>query len=605
MLKKIKIIKFRGFDNFELEFGNKITAICGRNGSSKTTLLGMIAQVFAFEKRSKTLFNQNFFSEFGDNFKFSKEYEKFEKAGSHSYEVFFNDIIAKTTSKKRIDRSRKQTLIKNLKKNLELLEKEITNVGKNNIKFTEIYESFEKYFEELSKKENKKEQNKLSTISLQKEVENFLKNNMEIKKITICTNEILKILSNIKKIEKEEWRLRLVTTINNKTEKILYPVIYLGLDRVFPLGAILDENINLDSDKFENYLEEYNSIMKQIFITTDSFIKINEINSNVKTNYIGETKHYDSFAVSIGQDNLSKIIWTLLSFKNLKEMNKNYQGGILLIDEIEASLHPAAQKKLIEYLYKVSKDLNLQIILTTHSVTIVEEIIARINESKIIGLKNNNGKIEKVKEGNPNWIANDLKLEAYVKKEKEKKKINIYTEDEEARIIFKLLLEKEEGIRNNLNIIEKDFSKNDLKKIVKYQMSEFENTFFIFDGDVASEKFNEKILKQVAFLPGENCIEKELYNFLDSLDNNDKFWTETEGNTRYYTKEIFLNNKSNSIKADNTSSYKKWYDSEKKYFGKDNLIFKRWLEVNEEKFKKNVSSIFAKIQEMIIKQKNI
>lgn len=79
MLNKIKIINFRGFDDFELEFGEKVTAICGRNGTSKTTLLGMVAQVFDFNRTHKTLFKQKFSSEFSDNFKFSKEYEKFEK----------------------------------------------------------------------------------------------------------------------------------------------------------------------------------------------------------------------------------------------------------------------------------------------------------------------------------------------------------------------------------------------------------------------------------------------------------------------------------------------------------------------------------------------
>lgn len=60
MLNKIRISNFRGFNNFELEFGKKITAICGRNGTSKTTLLGMIAQVFDFNKTYKTLFKQIF-----------------------------------------------------------------------------------------------------------------------------------------------------------------------------------------------------------------------------------------------------------------------------------------------------------------------------------------------------------------------------------------------------------------------------------------------------------------------------------------------------------------------------------------------------------------
>lgn len=264
------------------------------------------------------------------------------------------------------------------------------------------------------------------------------------------------------------------------------------------------------------------------------------------------------------------------------------------------------KKKLIHYLYKVSKELNLQIILTTHSVTIVEEIITRINESKIIGLKNVNGKITKISEGNPKLIVNDLKLEAFVAQKGKEIKINIYTEDEVARIIFRLLLEKQEdSLKNNLNIIKRDFSKNDLKKIVRYQLKEFENTFFIFDGDVKNEKFSKETLKQVAFLPGEYCIEKELFTFLYSLSADDKFWNETDDGERYYTKEIFLSNSVEIIKKDNTENYKKWYNNQKKYFGKNNLIFRRWLEINEINFKQDISNLFnklnIKLQEMLTK----
>lgn len=603
MLNKIEIKNFRGFNNFDIEFGEKITGICGRNGTSKTTLLGMIAQVFYFNKTYKTLFKQKFSSEFSDNFKFSKEYEKFEQPGSHLYEIYFDEIIAKTVSKKRIDRSPKNELLKKLKLKLKSLKENIEEIKDQEINFKDIEESFIEYDTLIEKIDKKEEKNKYSTNIIQKQVETFFKNHIEISNMMNINKEIVNILSEIKKIEKEQWNLRLVTTIGKKTKKILYPVIYLGLDRVFPLGAISDENIDINSNKLNEYLESYNKIMNEIFVTLDPFVKINSINSNIKINYIGETNSYDSFAVSVGQDNLSKIIWAILSFQHLKETYSDYQGGILLIDEVEASLHPAAQKKLIHYLYRVSKELKLQIILTTHSVTIVEEIITRMNESKIIGLKNVNGKIDKINNGNPKLIVNDLKLEAFVASKGKEIKINVYTEDEVARIIFKILLEKqEESLKNNLNIIKRDFSKNDLKKIVKYQLKEFENTFFIFDGDVKRESFSNETSKQIAFLPGEYCIEKELFVFLNNLDSNDKFWNETYDNERYCTKEIFLSNSSEIIKKDDTENYKKWYAKEKKYFGKNDLIFRRWLEVNENNFKKDVSDIFNKLN---IKFQNI
>ena len=48
--------------------------------------------------------------------------------------------------------------------------------------------------------------------------------------------------------------------------------------------------------------------------------------------------------------------------------------GLVLIDEIETSLHPRAQRRLIRDLAKVAREQELQIILTTHSPYILDEL---------------------------------------------------------------------------------------------------------------------------------------------------------------------------------------------------------------------------------------
>lgn len=50
------------------------------------------------------------------------------------------------------------------------------------------------------------------------------------------------------------------------------------------------------------------------------------------------------------------------------------QNSLLLIDEVETSLHPRAQRKLIRDLAELCRLLDLQIILTTHSAVILEEL---------------------------------------------------------------------------------------------------------------------------------------------------------------------------------------------------------------------------------------
>ena len=69
-----------------------------------------------------------------------------------------------------------------------------------------------------------------------------------------------------------------------------------------------------------------------------------------------------------------QIMYLLLSFIKLKTEYDNigepWPGGILLIDELDATLHPAAQIRLIDLIYKVCKQFNFQAVFTTHSLQI-------------------------------------------------------------------------------------------------------------------------------------------------------------------------------------------------------------------------------------------
>jgi hypothetical protein len=59
---------------------------------------------------------------------------------------------------------------------------------------------------------------------------------------------------------------------------------------------------------------------------------------------------------------------------------KKYYGGCQFIDEVENSLHPQAQRRFVQYLLKLARIKKLQIILSTHSPFVLEELpdIARI-----------------------------------------------------------------------------------------------------------------------------------------------------------------------------------------------------------------------------------
>ena len=57
-------------------------------------------------------------------------------------------------------------------------------------------------------------------------------------------------------------------------------------------------------------------------------------------------------------------------------------GAVILIDEIELSLHPALQRAVLAHLRRLAREYDLQIVVTTHSM----EIIANVAEHEVVNL---------------------------------------------------------------------------------------------------------------------------------------------------------------------------------------------------------------------------
>lgn len=96
-LKKITIEKFRALIGVEVEFGDYITVICGKNGTSKSSILGIAAQIFSFEKDYvtganlrgfKQISGMGFKSQYKEHIRISKE---FDVPGSLSASILLNE----------------------------------------------------------------------------------------------------------------------------------------------------------------------------------------------------------------------------------------------------------------------------------------------------------------------------------------------------------------------------------------------------------------------------------------------------------------------------------------------------------------------------------
>ena len=95
-LKRLNIEKFRALNNVEVEFGDHITVICGKNGTSKSSILGIAAQIFSFEKNYakdealsfRQIAGGSFKSQYSEHFRIS---EKFDPAGSMTVNIDLHD----------------------------------------------------------------------------------------------------------------------------------------------------------------------------------------------------------------------------------------------------------------------------------------------------------------------------------------------------------------------------------------------------------------------------------------------------------------------------------------------------------------------------------
>jgi len=93
-------------------------------------------------------------------------------------------------------------------------------------------------------------------------------------------------------------------------------------------------------------LTQFNKVKKELFVGASNSVK------------------YSEFHFGAGESSITRLVYEL---ERVVPTN-----SLILIEEIENGLHPLALKRLIEYLFEVTKRKRLQIIFTTHSPIAVE-----------------------------------------------------------------------------------------------------------------------------------------------------------------------------------------------------------------------------------------
>lgn len=318
--------------------------------------------------------------------------------------------------------------------------------------------------------------------------------------------------------------------------KVVWPTLYLGLSRLFPLGEIETENIKpktlkLTQQEEEWFIEKYKFILSMSGEEIDTISQV-DIENNMRSIGIN-TPTYNYLSNSAGQDNIGQILCTLLSFKRLKDdPSYEYTGGLLLIDEIDATLHPLAQRNLFDVIYRFSKDNCIQTVFTTHSMSLLEFITEKTyyntgsnasnNNIEIVYLTNDNDILEVERNPSFSFIKNELLLQSIVHR---KNQIKIYVEDHEAKWFLENILSDYLG---SLDIKPAKLGSQELIYLNTVDIEYFSTVIMCLDGDVNDsdilESFkNTKRPINIIKLPGDQSPEDVFYNYLLDLPSEHEF----------------------------------------------------------------------------------
>ena len=360
------------------------------------------------------------------------------------------------------------------------------------------------------------------------------------------------------RIDSDDTVTSSVEKVRNKlgitdSARVPIPTIYLSLSRLYPTGETVVEstvmrntNAIIQKGFHKKYAEWYNEVLPNSiseYEHVESMTK--KVNSKKRifvppTNASAETQ-------SVGQDNIGYIVNALVDFYSLS-LSDDYHGGVLCIDEVDASLHPSAQVNLFNLLNRLSNELNLQIFLTSHSLTILKEIISLKekcpSQYQLVYFKGVSTP-SIMKFNSYRLLKADLFQELTFKKPETK----VYCEDEMTKAVFNLLVNAAESLNLDFKlppykIIPIFLGADQLKKLPRSD-THFSNVAIVLDGD-ANSKDQIKIEdymkdstivesltpitldKNFVSLPGYLSPEGYLYSIIYELvkkeRNHYKFW---------------------------------------------------------------------------------
>lgn len=379
------------------------------------------------------------------------------------------------------------------------------------------------------------------------------------------------------------------------------PVIYLGLSRLVPFGEYQNDDAvsNIKKNLPDEYQQEISDIYKRFThyaISSTNAQKMGDIKTRAE--FSSDYEGIDSNTISAGEDNLHIILTALVSleyyYKSISA-SKTVES-VLLIDELDATLHPAFQIKLLNLFREFSQQYKIQIVFTTHSMSILE---AMLNcHDNVIYLVDGMTSVAKMDDLDIYKIKMHLSTLTHDDIYRDKI-IPIFTEDEEARFLLDLILSRFEethpaefcGVRRFFHIVQVSMSAETLtdifqdSKLLRMTMK----SICVLDGD-----HNSCLTDCIIALPGKSgnvsgnrmSPEQLLFKYADHLyTTDDLFWTDATVLSKGYSKHFFIDRIRTKIEEYDASESAGTASKKRREFNKDlfnkekgffEFLFKHW-----------------------------
>ena len=458
------------------------------------------------------------------------------------------------------------------------------------LEFTSKYKKYTRIYDNIAKQDIKT----IAGAHFESEFSNVFRmspiyDNPENKKytydihLTVDDDTLILPVSSERRGDQKKNNIRFVagSTRHSGDGNFPHPVIYLGLKRLYPLADSEKFSVNpyfeLSKEEKDFYAEWQQKIMvvpekiEPEFVSTDT------------RDFLGaQTSIYDAETNSAGQDNLGQLLSAIISFMRLKEtLQERYCGGVLLIDEVDATFHILAQEKLLELFVYASQHLNLQIVCTTHSLGMIQLCNYHYKRYASIVLLYRRGETIRA-----NSDVSCQEVEAEIKaaavKDYEPPLTTVLFEDNVATQFFRFVTNGQYAKLIKTYSTEQNNDRTALSADVYLRLAardipEFNAMIFVIDGDKRGEISRKH--HHILALPGTRALEKEMYQFLYTLPEDDAFWSLEPGG--YNWQMCFRDYVSIPDNAE-TKIYKEWFAQQKNYWGQGmKKLYIRWMQANK------------------------